>query len=124
MKEIDKKLFEGVRWKRNIPRRVTCNECQYEWCFFCHAPWHDKITCKEYQQGEKMLRSWAAQMDQNQHNAQKCPRCKVCFITLIVFQEKKDLHLFRYIYLEMVVVLIWFVRNVNVIFVIIVDEED
>ena len=34
IKEIDKKLFEGVRWKRNIPRRVLCNKCQFEWCFF------------------------------------------------------------------------------------------
>jgi E3 ubiquitin-protein ligase RNF217 len=77
IKEIDKRLFEGIRWKRNIPRQVNCNECQFEWCFFCHAPWHDKMTCKEYQQGEKMLRLWASQIDQNQHNAQKCPRCKV-----------------------------------------------
>ncbi|CAF4730331.1 unnamed protein product, partial [Rotaria sp. Silwood2] len=38
IKEIDKKLFEGVRWKRNIPRKVLCHECQYEWYFFCHSP--------------------------------------------------------------------------------------
>ncbi|CAF1285017.1 unnamed protein product [Adineta steineri] len=77
IKEIDKNLFEGVRWKRNIPRKVLCNECQFEWCFYCHSPWHEKMSCKQYQQGEKMLRSWAQQIDQNQHNAQKCPRCKV-----------------------------------------------
>ncbi|CAF1124931.1 unnamed protein product [Rotaria sp. Silwood1] len=77
IKEIDKRLFEGVRWKKKIPRRVICNECQFEWCFYCHAPWHEKMTCKEYREGEKMLRLWASQVDQNQHNAQKCPRCKI-----------------------------------------------
>ncbi|CAF3707399.1 unnamed protein product [Rotaria sp. Silwood1] len=77
IKEIDKNLFQGVRWKKNIPRQVTCNECQFEWCFYCHAPWHNKMTCKEYREGEKLLRTWAAQTDNNQQNAQQCPRCKV-----------------------------------------------
>jgi len=122
IKEIDKHLFEGVRWKRNIPRKVLCNECQFEWCFYCHAPWHDKMTCKEYQQGEKMLRSWAEQMDQNQQNAQKCPRCKVSLFKSKQFSSIRNI--FRFIYLVMVVVHIWFVQNVNVIFVIIVVEED
>ncbi len=122
IKEIDKHLFEGVRWKRNIPRKVLCNECQFEWCFFCHSPWHDKMTCKEYQQGEKMLRSWAEQMDQNQQNAQKCPRCKVSLFKSKQFSSIRNI--FRFIYLVMVVVHIWFVQNVNVIFVIIVVEED
>ncbi|CAF2151848.1 unnamed protein product [Rotaria magnacalcarata] len=40
-----------------------------------------------------MLQSWAAQIDQNQHNAQKCPRCKI------------------YIYLVMVVAHTWFVLS-------------
>lgn len=77
IKEIDKKLVEGIRWKKTIPRHVTCDECQFNWCFYCHAPWHDKMSCKEYQEGEKMLRLWASKMDNNQHNAQQCPRCKV-----------------------------------------------
>ncbi len=37
------------------------------------------MTCKEYREGEKMLRAWAAQTDNNQQNAQQCPRCKVSF---------------------------------------------
>ncbi|UJR23243.1 hypothetical protein I4U23_026263 [Adineta vaga] len=77
IKEIDKHLVEGIRWKRTIPRKILCNECQFEWCFYCHSPWHEKMSCKQYQKGDKMLRSWATQIDQNQHNAQKCPRCKV-----------------------------------------------
>ncbi|CAF3564668.1 unnamed protein product [Rotaria socialis] len=35
------------------------------------------MNCKEYRQGEKMLQSWPVQIDQNQYNAQKCPRCKI-----------------------------------------------
>jgi E3 ubiquitin-protein ligase RNF217 len=124
IKEIDKHIFQGVRWKRNIPRKVICNQCQFEWCFFCHAPWHNKINCKEYQQGEKMLRSWAARIDQNQQNAQQCPRCKVSIETLFSPSLSPLFLSFRFIYLEMVVVLIWFAQNVNVIFVIIVENED
>ncbi|CAF1545224.1 unnamed protein product [Adineta ricciae] len=63
--------------EENIPRKVLCNECQFEWCFFCHSPWHDKMSCKQYQKGEKMFRSWTQRIDHNQLNAQKCPRCKI-----------------------------------------------
>jgi E3 ubiquitin-protein ligase RNF217 len=35
------------------------------------------MTCKEYREGEKLLRAWAVQTDNNQQNAQQCPRCKV-----------------------------------------------
>jgi E3 ubiquitin-protein ligase RNF217 len=77
IKEVDKKLFEGVRWKKRVPRRVNCNECNFEWCFYCHSPWHEKMSCKEYREGAKLLRTWAAQTSDNQQNAQQCPRCKV-----------------------------------------------
>jgi E3 ubiquitin-protein ligase RNF217 len=77
IKEIDKNLFEGIRWRKNIPRHVICNECQFAWCFYCHAPWHEKMSCKEYRDGEKLLRAWASQTNNNQQNAQRCPRCKV-----------------------------------------------
>jgi E3 ubiquitin-protein ligase RNF217 len=79
LKEVDKKLVEGVRWRKTIPRHVVCDECHFSWCFHCHAPWHDKMTCKEYREGEKMLRTWAAQSDNHQQNAQRCPKCKVRF---------------------------------------------
>ena len=77
IKEIDPKIFQSVRWRRLVPRRVTCDECQFVWCFFCHSPWHAKMSCKEFREGEKMLRAWASKKEQNQHNAQRCPRCKV-----------------------------------------------
>ena len=104
IKEIDKSLFEDIRYKKRLPRKVICNGCQLEWCFFCHAPWHEKMTCKEYRKGEKMLRSWASQISHNQHNAQKCPRCKVS----LPIKVKKEICLyeiiFRSTYHEMVVV--------------------
>ncbi|CAF1356804.1 unnamed protein product [Adineta steineri] len=77
IKEVDKTLFEGMRRKKHIPRRVNCDECHFDWCFYCHAPWHQRMTCKEYRAGEKLLREWAFQTDNNQKNAQQCPRCKV-----------------------------------------------
>lgn len=77
IKEIDKSIFQGVRWRKNVPRRVNCDECGFVWCFYCHAPWHNKMTCKEYREGEKLLRAWAGKTDNNQQNAQQCPRCKV-----------------------------------------------
>jgi E3 ubiquitin-protein ligase RNF217 len=77
IKEIDKNLVEGIRWRKTIPRHVICDYCQFNWCFYCHAPWHEKMTCKEYREGEKMLRLWASETNNNQQNAQQCPRCKV-----------------------------------------------
>ncbi len=74
IKEIDKELVKGIRWKKSIPRKVLCDECEFEWC---HSPWHEKMSCKLYQKGEEMFRLWASQIDQNQQNAQKCPCCKV-----------------------------------------------
>ncbi|CAF1470647.1 unnamed protein product, partial [Didymodactylos carnosus] len=43
----------------------------------CHSPWHEKMTCKEYTEGNKLLKQWANQYDQNQSNAKQCPKCKV-----------------------------------------------
>ncbi|CAF1359003.1 unnamed protein product [Adineta ricciae] len=77
IKQIDKNLVEGIRWKKTIPRHVICDECQFNWCFYCHAPWHERMSCKEYREGEKLLRAWASQTNNNQQNAQQCPRCKV-----------------------------------------------
>jgi len=87
IKTIDKNLVEGIRWRKTIPRHVICDECQFHWCFYCHAPWHDKMTCKEYREGEKMLRLWAAQTDNNQQNAKQCPRCKVRIKIFFLFKK-------------------------------------
>lgn len=57
-------------------QRVTCDQCGHLWCFLCHAPWHQQITCKQFQEGDRLLRNWAKQINQGQVNAQKCPTCK------------------------------------------------
>ena len=105
IKEFDKKLFEGIQWKKTVPRRVVCDECQYVWCFFCHAPWHENMTCKEYQEGEKLVQIWAQKKDTNQQNAQRCPRCKVSFLIFVNEFNSID-SVLRYLYQETVDVLI------------------
>ena len=60
--------------------RVTCQACALEWCFTCHAPWHERLTCKEYRRGDEPFRKWARgrdKLNRNQTNAQRCPKCKV-----------------------------------------------
>ncbi|XP_069106562.1 E3 ubiquitin-protein ligase RNF217-like [Argopecten irradians] len=57
---------------------VTCPKCDLVWCFPCHAPAHQGITCKEFSKGDKMLKSWAKlKLRGCDVNAQKCPKCKV-----------------------------------------------
>jgi len=56
---------------------VTCTECQLDWCFPCHAPWHAHMKCSEFLRGDKMLKAWAREQHYGQVNAQKCPKCKV-----------------------------------------------
>ncbi|XP_033099709.1 uncharacterized protein LOC117103255 [Anneissia japonica] len=56
---------------------VTCEECNLEWCFPCHAPWHKELTCKEWRRGDRMLKQWAKEWSFGQQNAHRCPKCKV-----------------------------------------------
>ncbi|CAF0861208.1 unnamed protein product [Didymodactylos carnosus] len=72
--EIDRNLFLHIR---KAPTKVQCAECNLIWCFQCHAPWHDGITCKEFRRGDRMLKTWAKEVHYGQHNAVSCPRCKV-----------------------------------------------
>ena len=60
--------------------RVTCAGCALEWCFPCHAPWHKRLTCREFRAGDKQFRAWVRGQDEsreNQSNAHQCPGCKV-----------------------------------------------
>lgn len=57
--------------------RIKCSVCELEWCFLCHAPYHTGLTCKQFVKGNKQLKRWAAERPNGQHNAQKCPSCKV-----------------------------------------------
>ncbi|XP_022242418.1 probable E3 ubiquitin-protein ligase RNF217 [Limulus polyphemus] len=58
-------------------RKVKCPECQLDWCFSCHAPWHVDLTCKEYMKGDRLVKSWARKTTHGQFNAQRCPKCKI-----------------------------------------------
>ncbi|XP_074471228.1 E3 ubiquitin-protein ligase RNF217 [Sebastes fasciatus] len=57
--------------------KIQCSNCQFVWCFKCHAPWHSGVKCREYRKGDKLLRSWASVIEHGQRNAQKCPKCKI-----------------------------------------------
>ncbi|XP_041661442.1 probable E3 ubiquitin-protein ligase RNF217 [Cheilinus undulatus] len=57
--------------------KIQCSNCQFVWCFKCHAPWHNGLKCREYRKGDKLLRNWASVIEHGQRNAQKCPQCKI-----------------------------------------------
>lgn len=57
--------------------RMKCSECGLTWCFSCQASWHDGITCRQYRKGDRLLKSWAHEVQHGQVNAQKCPKCQV-----------------------------------------------
>ncbi|XP_035534067.1 probable E3 ubiquitin-protein ligase RNF217 [Morone saxatilis] len=57
--------------------KIQCSNCQFVWCFKCHAPWHNGLKCRDYRRGDKLLRTWASVIEHGQRNAQKCPQCKI-----------------------------------------------
>ncbi|XP_070782368.1 E3 ubiquitin-protein ligase RNF217 [Enoplosus armatus] len=57
--------------------KIQCSNCQFVWCFKCHAPWHNGVKCRDYRRGDKLLRNWASVIEHGQRNAQKCPQCKI-----------------------------------------------
>lgn len=57
------------------PKEVQCSSCSLVWCFRCHTPWHENLTCKQYLKGDKLLQEWINKKDGDQWNARKCPKC-------------------------------------------------
>ena len=57
--------------------KITCDVCQHDWCFRCHAPWHKDISCREFQKGNKEFRKWTKSKQRGIPNCQKCPTCRV-----------------------------------------------
>jgi hypothetical protein len=76
-----KRKFEGSLKSRtsshNSLTKVQCAQCQFVWCFSCHAPWHESLKCSEYKKGDKLLKNWSREHQYGQQNAQVCPKCKV-----------------------------------------------
>ena len=80
---IDADLVKKPKFHKT-PYAVDCPTCYLKWCFPCHAPWHEGLTCKQYRKGDCLLRSWARQQVQGQVNARRCPSCKVSTLQLIL----------------------------------------
>eukprot|EP00064_Thunnus_orientalis_P003796 superscaffoldBa00000323_g3807 len=74
---------EFTSLKKHNPNRseqkykIQCSNCQFVWCFKCHAPWHNGLKCRDYRKGDKLLRNWASVIEHGQRNAQKCPQCRI-----------------------------------------------
>lgn len=62
---------------RKYGLRCLCSVCNLLWCFKCQAPWHEPLSCQEYQHGDRLFKVWTKQQLEGQTNAQKCPKCKV-----------------------------------------------
>ena len=72
------KTDKKVRKWKEPDIRITCEKCNLEWCFKCHAPWHNNRTCKEFQRGNKEFKKWISGTDMKGNaNAHHCPSCKI-----------------------------------------------
>ncbi|KAF7490847.1 Putative E3 ubiquitin-protein ligase [Sarcoptes scabiei] len=72
-------LMLGLNHNQSNYFKVKCDACQLDWCFKCHSPWHQGISCKDYVKGDSLLKTWAKHSNScsGDVNAQKCPRCKI-----------------------------------------------
>jgi hypothetical protein len=64
--------------KMDSVTRRTCVRCAGAFCNVCRVPWHDKITCKEYQQLPSHLKSGDDIAFLNlakERLMRKCPKC-------------------------------------------------
>ena len=66
-----------VRRLREEEVKVQCENCRIEWCFKCHAPWHQGLTCKEFMKGNRQFQKWTKDRPNGVANCQKCPTCRV-----------------------------------------------
>lgn len=72
--KTDKKVR---KWKES-DIHITCEKCDLEWCFKCHAPWHKNITCKQFRRGNKDFKKWITEKDaKGNANGHHCPSCKI-----------------------------------------------
>ena len=73
---VDQELVKTFK-QMKYGHKVTCEACELLWCFPCHSPWHEEVTCKDFQKGDKLLSAWAKEHHYGQANARRCPKCKV-----------------------------------------------
>lgn len=66
-----------IRHLREEEVKIQCENCRIEWCFKCHAPWHQDMTCKEFIRGNRQFREWTKDRPNGVANCQKCPTCRV-----------------------------------------------
>ena len=57
--------------------KISCEVCQLEWCFRCHAPWHKDVSCRQFQKGSKEFQKWTKSKQRGVPNCQQCPTCRV-----------------------------------------------
>ena len=70
------KLPRKLRLKENDVK-VKCTSCDLDWCFKCHAPWHEGLSCKAFRTGDKQFHQWTEGRNRTTPNCQKCPLCRV-----------------------------------------------
>ena len=75
--EITEHSLPGFKKPKESDLKVTCITCQHQWCFRCHAPWHEGLTCKAFQKGNKQFHRWTKGRTAGTANCQKCPTCLV-----------------------------------------------
>ena len=73
---FDKDLL-SKKYLSQIEAKVVCQQCDLDWCFPCHAPWHEGMTCKEFWKGDRLLKDWAKERHLGIVNAHRCPKCRV-----------------------------------------------
>ncbi|KAI6656782.1 hypothetical protein LOD99_16085 [Oopsacas minuta] len=56
---------------------IKCEECNLQWCFSCHAPWHQGMSCSTYKKGDKAFNQWMNWRSGQPINAHYCPKCKI-----------------------------------------------
>ncbi|XP_070396614.1 E3 ubiquitin-protein ligase RNF217-like isoform X2 [Dermacentor albipictus] len=56
---------------------LKCDACGSFWCYACHAPWHEGLSCRQFRKGDRLLKAWARTTAHGQVNAQRCPKCKI-----------------------------------------------
>ena len=57
--------------------KIQCENCRIEWCYKCHAPWHQDLTCKAFTKGNRQFQKWTKDRPNGVANCQKCPTCRV-----------------------------------------------